>query len=71
MIAVDQSDTPPASQIIETFIGMCQDTRAALARWNDLRTQDIPQLNTILAQQSLPPLTVPAQAPPAVLDCGS
>jgi hypothetical protein len=42
MIAVDQSDTPPASQIIETFAGMCQDTRAVLARWNDLRTNDVP-----------------------------
>jgi photosystem II stability/assembly factor-like uncharacterized protein len=71
MIAVDQSDTPPASQIIETFTGMCQDTRAALARWNDLRTQDVPQLNTMLAQQQLAPLTVPNQAPALVLDCGS
>ena len=39
MIAVDQSDTPPAGAIVETFAGMCQETRAALTRWNDLRTQ--------------------------------
>ena len=41
MIAVDQSDSPPASEIVETFTGMCQDTQAALDRWNDLRTQDL------------------------------
>jgi hypothetical protein len=70
MIAVDQSDTPPAGQIIETFTGMCQDTRAALQRWNDLRTHDMPQLNAMLAQQALAPLTVPSQALEAP-DCGN
>ncbi len=70
MIAVDQADAPPASEIVETFSGMCQDTRAALARWNGLRAQDLPQLNSMLAQQSLPPLSVPSQALPEP-DCGS
>jgi hypothetical protein len=70
MIAVDQSDTPPASEIVETYTGMCQDTSAALARWNDLRTNDVPKLNTMLAQQKLAPLTVPAQ-PLEVPDCGN
>jgi len=69
MIAVDQSDTPPAGQIIETFTGMCQDTRAVLQRWNDLRSQDVPQLNAMLAQQSLAPLTVSGPAL-GVPDCG-
>jgi len=62
MIAVDQSDTPPASQIIEVFNGMCQETHGAIARWNDLRAHDLPPLNAMLAQQSLAPLTVPSQA---------
>ena len=61
MIAVDQSDSPPASEFVETFTGMCQDTHAALERWNDLRTQDLPKLNALLAQQSLAPLTVPGR----------
>ena len=51
LIAVDQSDTPPASELIETFAGMCQDTRAALARWSDLLTHDVPRLNAMLARQ--------------------
>jgi hypothetical protein len=70
MIAVDQSDTPPASALIETFAGMCQDTHAALARWNDLRTHDVPELNAMLAQQSLAALTAPNQAP-GIPDCGN
>jgi len=61
MIAVDQSDTPPASQIVETFTGMCQESHAALMRWNELRTHEVPQLNAMLAQQSLAPLTVPKE----------
>ena len=69
MIAVDQSDTAPASELVEAFTGMCQETRAALARWNVLRTQDLPRLNTLLARQSLAPLTVPDRAP-RELDCG-
>ncbi len=62
LVAVDQSDSPPASELIEVFAQMCQDTRAALGRWNDLRTQDLPKLNALLTQQSLAPLTVPSEA---------
>ncbi len=62
LIAVDQSDSPPASEIVETYAGMCQETHAALDHWNDLLAQDLPKLNTMLAQQSLPPLTVPGRA---------
>jgi hypothetical protein len=68
LIAVDQSDTPPASALIEAFAGMCQDTRAALARWNDLR-KEAGQLNGVMAGQRLAPLTVPQEALPAP-DCG-
>ena len=63
MIAVDQSDTAPASSLVEAFAGMCQESHAALARWSDLRTKDVPQLNAMLARQSLPPLTIPEIAP--------
>ncbi len=63
MIAVGQSDTPPASSLIESFTGMCQDTHAALARWNDLRSKDVPQLNDLLVRQSLAPLTVSGTVP--------
>ena len=44
LIAVDQSDSPPASQVVEAFAGMCQELQAALSRWNDLRTKDLPGL---------------------------
>ncbi len=70
MIAVDQSDTPPASEIVETFTGMCQDTLAALTRWNDLRTNDLPKLNALLARESLAPVTVPSLAL-GIPDCGN
>jgi hypothetical protein len=63
MIAVSQSDTPPASSLIETYAGMCQDARAALGRWSDLRTHDLPQLNALLSKDSLAPLTVPSHTP--------
>lgn len=68
MIAVDQADTAPASSVVESFGGMCQDSRSALARWNDLRIKDVPELNEMLARQSLAALTVPvAQHVP---ECG-
>jgi photosystem II stability/assembly factor-like uncharacterized protein len=69
LIAVDQSDTPPASALVETFAGMCQETNAALARWNDLGAKDVPQLNGMLAGQRLAPLTAPKEAL-ALGDCG-
>ncbi len=69
LIAVDQSDSAPASMLVEAFAGMCQDTRAALARWNDLRTGELRQLNTLLAQQSLERIEEP-KAPPESPECG-
>jgi photosystem II stability/assembly factor-like uncharacterized protein len=66
MIAVDQSDSAPASEIVETFTGMCQDARAALARWNELRTKDIPQLSALLGQ----PLTTVSGNAAVTLNCG-
>jgi hypothetical protein len=70
LIAVDQSDTPPAEAIVETFAGMCQETRAVVTRWNEVAASDVPKLNGMLAQQSLSPLTAPAAAL-AVPDCGN
>ena len=67
---LSETDTAPASELIETYTGMCQDTRAAIARWNQLRMVDIPQLNTLLTKQSLATLTVPGLALPEP-DCGN
>ena len=58
-----------ASALVETFAGMCQETNAALARWNDLGAKDVPQLNGMLAGQRLAPLTAPKEAL-ALGDCG-
>jgi len=69
MIAVGQSDSPPASSVVETYAGMCQDARAALGRWSELRTNDVVKLNEVLARDSLAPLTMTGHAP-AGLDCG-
>jgi hypothetical protein len=70
LIAVDQSDTAPASELIETFAGMCQDAQAALTRWSDLRAQDVPKLNALLAAFPPATLSLPTQALPH-LDCGN
>ncbi|HUK16381.1 MAG TPA: hypothetical protein VLW65_08200 [Bryobacteraceae bacterium] len=59
MIAVDQSDSPPASEVAEAFIAMCQDLKSAVAGWNDLLAHDLPQLNAMLTKQSLEPLSLP------------
>ncbi len=59
MIAVGQSDTPPGEMLTETFDGMCRDTKAALVRWEELITVDLPKLNALLAQQGIQPLTAP------------
>jgi photosystem II stability/assembly factor-like uncharacterized protein len=69
LIAVDQSDGPPAAQLFEAFGSLCQDTRAALTRWNDLR-QDLAKLNSALTQASMAPVTIPGRAP-AMPDCGN
>jgi hypothetical protein len=46
LVAVDQSDSPPASSLAEAFSGMCKDVKSALARWSDILKQagktDIP-----------------------------
>lgn len=65
LIAVDQSDSPPAAEVVETYAAMCQDAQAALTRWSDLRTNDIPRLNALLQQQSLSPLPPPSKPAPA------
>jgi hypothetical protein len=39
LIAVDQSDSPPASELLEVFHGMCQDVQSALSRWTDVLRQ--------------------------------
>jgi hypothetical protein len=62
LIAVDQSDSPPASQVVEAFGVMCQEVQSALSRWNDLRTKDLPGL-----QAARQPVTPPALAQ---IDCG-
>jgi photosystem II stability/assembly factor-like uncharacterized protein len=36
MIAVDESDTAPASQLVETFGEMCKETQGMIAKWNAL-----------------------------------
>jgi hypothetical protein len=59
MIAVGQSDTPPAEMLTEAFDGMCRDTKAVLTRWEELVTVDLPKLNALLTQQGIPPLVVP------------
>jgi photosystem II stability/assembly factor-like uncharacterized protein len=59
MIAVGQSDTPPAQMLTEAFDGMCDDTKAALARWGELLTVDVPRLNALLVPQGIPALPAP------------
>lgn len=68
MIAVNQSDSPPASQLTEAFRGICRENGAILSRWNELRTQNVPQLNVMLVEQSLAPVTMPKAI--EELDCG-
>jgi len=59
MIALDQSDSPPANQVIEAFRGMCEQVRDAVAKWEELRTTDVPPWNAVLHRESLPPVGVP------------
>jgi hypothetical protein len=63
LIAVDQSDSPPAASVVEAFALLCRDTAAVLTRWSDVRS-DLPRVNALLGQQAL---SVPA--PQAIPDC--
>jgi len=67
LIAVDQSDSPPASELIETFGVMCRETSETVARWNDLLAKDVAHLNAQLAQSSLPAVAAPK--PASAPDC--
>jgi hypothetical protein len=69
LIGVDQSDTAPASSLVEAFGGMCQESNAALARWGELRA-DVAQLNAMLVKVPLGALTVPENVPRGV-ECGN
>jgi hypothetical protein len=69
LIAVDQSDTPPASALLETFAGMCEDTHAGLDRWDDLR-KEVAQLNAALAKERVAAVSVTKDAL-AVPACGN
>ena len=59
MIAVDQSDSPPASSLYDAFAGMCTDAKSAIGRWSSLVNKEIPELNAKLATLSLTPLPLP------------
>ncbi len=61
MIAVDQSDSPPAGQVVETYVQMCQEAHEIASRWEELRSQDLPKLNAILLHQSLGAISLPPQ----------
>jgi hypothetical protein len=50
LIAVDQSDSPPASEIVEAFTGMCQDLNAAIARWNEYLDGPTPKPKVVSAK---------------------
>ena len=59
MIAVNQSDSPPASELTKAFMGMCQNLNAALASWRALSKDELPALNNVFARHSGLPLSVP------------
>jgi hypothetical protein len=69
LIAVDQADTAPAAALLETYAGMCLETKEALDHWDEVRTKELPQANAALVQAKLTPVSVPAAAL-TVLDCG-
>ncbi len=66
-VGVQQSDTPPASEIVETYGLMCDEARDVFSRWDDVRTKDLAALNSALTGQSLQPIAVPA--PPKMPAC--
>ncbi|MEO7142905.1 MAG: hypothetical protein ABI165_05315 [Bryobacteraceae bacterium] len=68
MIAVDQSDSPPAGKLIEASTSVCRDNNAIIVRWNELGSQDVPRLNAMLAKQSLALVTTLKAI--RELDCG-
>ncbi len=59
MIAVNQSDSPPAGELVKAFTGMCQDVNAALESWSNLSKGDLAALNTLFSRHSLQPLPAP------------
>jgi hypothetical protein len=58
---VDSADVAPTRQVVEAFTQLRSSLDQLLARWNELKTRDIPALNQQLGSSNLPAINLSAQ----------
>jgi hypothetical protein len=58
---VDSADVAPTRQVVEAFTQLRSSLDQLLARWNELKTRDIPALNQQLGSANLPAINLSAQ----------
>ncbi len=56
--AVESADVAPSTDAVTAFTHEKQGAEKALARWTEIKTQDVPKLNTALKQAGLPTVTL-------------
>jgi hypothetical protein len=56
MVLVDSADTAPTAQAASAFATYHKLLALELAKWEALKKNDIPTLNTLLRQGQLPPI---------------
>ncbi len=55
---VESADVAPGPDAVAAFQNLHQQVMKTLALWDQVRTKDLPQLNTLLRQAGLPPVSV-------------
>jgi photosystem II stability/assembly factor-like uncharacterized protein len=61
--AIDGADGPPTKSMKSASEDYCKDLATVVAQWEDLRTKDLPAVNSQLIARSLAPLPVPVSFP--------
>lgn len=56
---VDDSDHAPTAQAYAAFKEVRQELDTALAKWDELKSKDIPTLNTLMRRRNLPYVSLP------------
>jgi hypothetical protein len=61
--AINDGDAAPTAEAMKAFSTAQTDLAAAMAKWNALTTQDLPEVNSQLKRAGLRPIVIGAQGP--------
>jgi hypothetical protein len=61
--AIDGADGPPTKSMKSASEDYCKDLATVVTQWEDLRTKDLPAVNSQLTARNLAPVPAPASFP--------